>query len=238
MYHAAGSEYRVLCFSTDHAAVAYEAVLDDCLWTEKGGSIVVGVGEYPKAPFEDVDRGVLFEQLHLGFVVAAYGPYVLPVAGEPVAVKLFALREHSGYDILHIHGCISNPQSLQFGNPEQTPTIVNKKFEDIYGEDEFYGMSIEPGVNNYVNLAEAFSKDVNSNIPILTNFITDKEINEIVIMGHSYLGVDKAYYEKVLNPRFQKAKWIIYCHKKRDYVAAQNYIAEKKLNGISVYWNE
>jgi hypothetical protein len=57
-------------------------------------------------------------------------------------------------------------------------------------------------------------------------------------MGHSYLGVDKAYYEKVLNPRFQKAKWIIYCHKKRDYVAAQNYIAEKKLDGISVYWNE
>ena len=140
--------------------------------------------------------------------------------------------------ILHIHGCISDPQSLQFGNPEQTPAIVNKKFEDVYGEDEFYGMSIEPGVNNYVNLAEAFSKDVNSNIPILTNFITDKEIDEIVIMGHSYLGVDKAYYEDVLIPKFQKVHWIIYCHKEHDYAAAQKYIAEKKLDGIPVYWDK
>jgi len=140
--------------------------------------------------------------------------------------------------ILHIHGCISNPESLQFGNPEQTPAIVNKKFEDVYGSDEFYGMSIEPAANNYVNLAAFFSKDINSNVPTLTNFITDKEINEIIIMGHSYLGVDKVYYENVLIPRFQKARWAIYCYKEKDFVIAQKYISDKKLNGIAKYWNE
>ncbi len=140
--------------------------------------------------------------------------------------------------ILHIHGCISNPESLQFGNPEQTPTIVKKKFEDVYGSDEFYGMSIEPAANNYVNLAAFFSKDINSNVPTLTNFITDKEINEIIIMGHSYLGVDKVYYENVLIPRFQKARWAIYCYKEKDFVIAQKYISDKKLNGIAKYWNE
>lgn len=140
--------------------------------------------------------------------------------------------------ILHIHGCISSPETLQFGNPEQTPTIVNEKLADIYGDDEFYGMSIEPAVNIYTNLAKVFSKDINSNLPILTNIITDKDISEIVIMGHSYLGVDKAYYEDVLIPKFQKVHWIIYCHKEHDYAAAQKYIAEKKLDGIPVYWDK
>ena len=113
--------------------------------------------------------------------------------------------------ILHIHGCISNPDSLQFGNPDQPPSVVREKYENVYGNDEFYGMSIEPAANNYVALADSFSKDIDSNIPKLEEFLAGKDVNEVVIMGHSYLGVDKPYYEKVLLPRFAKAKWTIYC---------------------------
>lgn len=138
--------------------------------------------------------------------------------------------------ILHIHGCISNPDSLQFGNPEQTPSVVRKKFEDVYGEDEFYGMSIEPAANNYVALADSFSKDIDSNIPKLEEFLTGKNVDEVVIMGHSYSGVDKLYYEKLLIPRFMKAKWTIYCYTDNDFDDAQKYISEKNLNGEAVYW--
>ena len=138
--------------------------------------------------------------------------------------------------ILHIHGCISNPESLQFGNPNQTPSVVRKKYESLYGEDEFYGMSIEPAANNYVALADSFSKDIDSNIPKLEAFLAGKDIDEVVIMGHSYLGVDKPYYEKVLLPRFLSAKWTIFCYTDKDFDAAQKYISERQLNGRAVFW--
>lgn len=139
--------------------------------------------------------------------------------------------------ILHIHGCISNPDSLQFGNPDQTPSVVRKKFEDVYGEDEFYGMSIEPAANNYVALADSFSKNIDSNIPKLEIFLAGKDIDEVVIMGHSYPGVDKPYYEKVLLPRFLTAKWTFYCYSDKDFDDAQKYISEKKLRGKAVFWS-
>lgn len=139
--------------------------------------------------------------------------------------------------ILHIHGCISNPESLQFGNPNQTPSAVRKKYENLYGEDEFYGMSIEPAANNYVALADSFSKDIDSNILKLEEFLAGKDIDEVVIMGHSYLGVDKPYYEKVLLPRFLTEKWTFFCYTDKDFNEAQKYISEKKLNGIAVFWN-
>ena len=138
--------------------------------------------------------------------------------------------------ILHIHGCISNPDSLQFGNPEQTSSVVKKEFENAYGDDDFYGMSIEPAADNYAALADSFSKDIDSNIPKLEEFLTGKNVDEVVIMGHSYSGVDKLYYEKMLIPRFMKAKWTIYCHTDKDFDDALKYISEKKLNGKAVYW--
>lgn len=139
--------------------------------------------------------------------------------------------------ILHIHGCIADSDSLQFGNSEQTSSVVKKKFENAYGDDDFYGMSIEPAADNYAALADSFSKDIDSNIPKLEEFLTGKNVDEVVIMGHSYSGVDKLYYEKMLIPRFMKAKWTIYCYTDKDFDDALKYISEKKLNGKAVYWN-
>ena len=47
----------------------------------------------------------------------------------------------------------------------------------------------------------------------------------------------KAYYEKILIPRFQKARWTIYCYKENDYTVARKFFYEKKLDGNAVYWN-
>ncbi len=139
--------------------------------------------------------------------------------------------------ILHIHGCIIAPESLQFGNPNQTPTQIRKEAEKAYGDHEYYGMSIEPAADNYTALAYSFSKDIDSNIPKLEEFLVGKVIEEVVIMGHSYFGVDKPYYEKLLIPRFMKATWTIYCYTDKDFDDAQKYISDKNLNGKAVYWN-
>lgn len=138
--------------------------------------------------------------------------------------------------ILHVHGCIMNPDSLQFGNPEQTPSVVRKKFEDVYGNDEYYGMSIEPAADSYVSLAEKFSKDINSNIPELETFIERKSVEEVVVMGHSFFGVDKPYYEKVLISRYRKLKWTFYCHIEKDEINAQKFIVNYGLTGEIVRW--
>ena len=139
--------------------------------------------------------------------------------------------------VLHIHGCISNPQNLQFGNPEYTARKVRSEAENFYGSDEFYGASIEPAANHYVALADSLSKDLDLNIPKLNRFTTGKDMDEIVIMGHSYSGVDKPYYEKLLIPRFKKAKWTIYCYTDKDFDDAQKYISENELNGTTVAWS-
>lgn len=140
--------------------------------------------------------------------------------------------------VLHIHGCISNPQSIQFGNPEYTAKEVRSDAEDSYGSDEFYGASIEPAVNHYVDLADSFSKDIKLNIPKLKRFIARRDVDEVVVMGHSYQGVDKYYYEKVLIPKFNLVKWKIYCRNFKGIDEAYDFFRFHNINGSVAIWKE
>lgn len=139
--------------------------------------------------------------------------------------------------ILHIHGCIIAPESLQFGNPNQTPTQVRKEAEKAYGDHEYYGMSIEPAAENYIAMAYSFSKDLNANIPVLEAFLGNRAISEVIVMGHSYAGVDAPYYEKVLIPRFSHVNWTFFCYQNADFANAQKYISDNELNGTTVVWD-
>lgn len=140
-------------------------------------------------------------------------------------------------NILHIHGCISSPETLQFGNSKYTANEVKADYEQQFKSDEAYEICIEPAVNSYIDLARSLSKDPIKNIPLLKQFLSKKQIDEIIILGHSYQGVDAQYYEKMLLQRLIKAKWTIYCYTDKDFDDAQKYIYEKRLNGKAVYWN-
>lgn len=148
--------------------------------------------------------------------------------------KIYNIHQNN---ILHIHGCV-NKSTLQFGNPEQTPQKVKNELEKQYGDDEFYEASIKPAVENYVSMAGKFSKNLVSNLPVLNSFLISKNVDEVVIMGHSYLGVDKFYYEQVFVPKFKTAKWTIYCRDVNDVKRAVLFYNEQNLRGKVKIWHE
>ena len=44
----------------------------------------------------------------------------------------------------------------------------------------------------------------------ITVFLKDAFIDEIVIIGHSFMGVDEQYYRDILVPLYKDKKWIFY----------------------------
>ena len=47
----------------------------------------------------------------------------------------------------------------------------------------------------------AFSKNLKCNYATMKSFLKEALIDEIVIIGHSFLGVDEQYYRDILVPR-------------------------------------
>ena len=140
-------------------------------------------------------------------------------------------------NVLHIHGCFYNdfPCTLQFGNPLQTPASVRAIFERNL-KDDFRLERVRPALEKIESFAREMSKDVESNIPILDNFLNGKEISEVVIMGHSYLKGDKQYYQKVLVPNYRTKKWTIYYHQGHEETDARDFLKENGIEGCTIHW--
>ena len=138
--------------------------------------------------------------------------------------------------IFHIHGCISNSNSLQFGNPDQIPEKILKKFEKDYGGMEFHEATIKPAEEKYLIIAKAMSKDLNANIPELQRFLRNKKFEAVSIMGHSFMGVDSPYYEKVLIPMYSEINWNIFAHSSTDIKNANAFFAKHRIKGTIIRW--
>lgn len=136
-------------------------------------------------------------------------------------------------NILHIHGDVSNPQ---FGNPFVSPKEIEKELSEKNEQDDYYSASVKPAISNYVKLAKAISKDLQSNSPNLERFLKDKKLAEIVILGHSYNGVDKFYYDSVFVRKFSNISWTIYCRTLRDKNNADEFFSKNDINGCVKKW--
>lgn len=101
---------------------------------------------------------------------------------------------------------------IQFGSTLNDPKVIEEKLQNKYSDDDFYGASIRQGVNEIVKYCNASYKDLTANYPILKGFIADKPIAEVIIMGHSFDGIDEPYYSDILVPIFKDIKWTFYIH--------------------------
>ena len=63
----------------------------------------------------------------------------------------------------------------------------------------------------------SLSKNLEENYERLEKFVSQYKIDEIVVIGHSFMGIDEAYYRDVLVPLLKNCKWIFFCHGSRDY---------------------
>lgn len=126
--------------------------------------------------------------------------------------------------ILHIHGSVDFPDSIQFGTPENNPIIAQNDLEKQFRQDEFYGVAVEPGVSSLVSCMNHMYKDIAGNMCRLETFIGSIcGIDEIIIMGHSFSGIDAPYYSQKFIPKFYNVNWTIYLHNDRDMNEAQQF---------------
>lgn len=138
-------------------------------------------------------------------------------------------------NILHIHGDISDFKTIQFGTPENHPDVIYSSLENIYLEDEFYNVTFALAISNISSYANNAYKGLNDNYVILRNFLNNfGQINEVVIMGHSYLGIDEPYYKDVLVPVLFGLRWTIYVHGQRDVNMANQFISEYGLMNVQL----
>lgn len=131
-----------------------------------------------------------------------------------------------GNQIYHIHGFIKNiidryevdnftiRSEIQFGtlnnNAQEVEDVLSKSYEN----DEFYNVSIKPGISQIIGFCKASTKDIKKNYSNLESFI-NKEIDEVIVMGHSLMGIDFDYYKDTILPKLLDVKWTFYYHGKK-----------------------
>lgn len=121
--------------------------------------------------------------------------------------------------ILHIHGSLkenlANGTPLQFGNPKESAEKLQRWLENKY-VDNPWGCWVTDAIPSIVELCKALTKNLKQNYECLKKFIENKKFDEVVVMGHSFMGVDKPYYDDIIVPCLEKCKWIFYVHNDDD----------------------
>lgn len=121
--------------------------------------------------------------------------------------------------VLHIHGylkeTLANEKMLQFGNPEGSAEHLQQRLENKYA-DHPCGSWVTDGIHGVVELCRALTKNLKQNYENLRVFLRSEEINEVFVMGHSFMGVDKPYYDDILVSSLEKCKWTFYVHNDDD----------------------
>lgn len=122
-------------------------------------------------------------------------------------------------NILHLHGSLkehlASETPLQFGNPEDSAEQIQQRLENKYA-DHPCGSWVTDAIPAVVDLCRALTKNLKQNYESLKNFIQNKNFDEVIVMGHSFLGADKPYYDDILIPSLEKCKWTFYVYDDND----------------------
>ncbi|OZI12573.1 hypothetical protein CEW92_05240 [Bacillaceae bacterium SAS-127] len=99
---------------------------------------------------------------------------------------------------------------IQFGSIYNDPLQIKEDLEKRYGDDDFYSVSIEPGIANLIDFCNVATKDIKRNYEYLKKYIIQNEIDQVIIMGHSIMGVDNDYYNDIIVPLLKDCFWTFY----------------------------
>lgn len=142
------------------------------------------------------------------------------------------LEEVYGIIPFHVHGALGG--RIQFGCSENNPAESFIKLEQEYSYDEWYGVSIERAVYAIRHYCENTYKDFETNKRLIEKYLVDKNIDEVIVMGHNYMGIDGLYYRDIFS-KFG-CKWIIYCHNKKDFENAGDFSLKYNIDVEIVEW--
>ena len=125
-------------------------------------------------------------------------------------------------------------KQLQFGSIVNDAETIKLELKNRYGRDDFYSVSIEPAIDHIIGFCDAASKNLEINYEPLKAFISGKNIEEVVIMGHSIMSVDYPYYSDVIIPELKNCLWIFYCHSDDDRNKVNKFIQQFSLQDCSL----
>ena len=138
-------------------------------------------------------------------------------------------------NILHIHGSVDDLSTIQFGTPENHPDSIYSSLENQYSDDDFYNVTYAPAIGKISAYANSAYKNLQDNFSILRNFVLGySKIDEVIIMGHSYLGIDEPYYTNVFVPLLKNLRWYIYVYNESDVYMAQSFITKYGLSSAQM----
>lgn len=123
---------------------------------------------------------------------------------------------------------------IQFGSIINDAETIKLEMKNKYGEDDFYSVSIEPAIEHIIGFCDAASKILEKNYKTLRDFISEKNIQEIIIMGHSIMGVDYPYYSDVIIPVLKNCSWTFYCYSDADRDNAIKFIQQFSLKDFCI----
>ena len=135
--------------------------------------------------------------------------------------------------ILHIHGLLNKNiksqlicggnikerreelarSEIQFGCIENNPELINEMniLKDIKSQNSTFDVDrLKTDLQYYL---KSSYKNIEKNYMKLEKYIEScGKIDQIIVMGNNIFGADFGYYEKILIPKYNAIKWILYCH--------------------------
>lgn len=174
------------------------------------------------------------------FVTFNYTPTLEDVFGIPRDRILYihnrfpdreAVSDSSTKELLE-EALESGQKKFQFGSTQNDPAMWNELCENIVIDGNGGLLQKKQVVNNIRRICAAFTKNLSDNYDALRNFIKNNDVDEIVIMGHSFTGIDYPYYKDVIIPLFGDRHWTIFWYSELDKNNAMEFV---NANNITRY---
>lgn len=119
-------------------------------------------------------------------------------------------------DIPEVVFCKDEPNNiyiksvLQFGNPLTSPGEVEERLRKSFGRGTLRDPVISKCIDKAVTSSKAAYKDLAHNYDAISAFLAGKDIDTVVVFGHSYDGVDRPYYEDIFAPKLHRCDWVFW----------------------------
>lgn len=125
-------------------------------------------------------------------------------------------------------------EQIQFGSISNDAQKIKLELQKRFSYYDFFSVSIEPAIEHIIGFCDAASKNIKKNYKTLRDFISGKNINEVIIMGHSIMGVDFPYYSDVIIPVLKDCCWKFYCFSDDDRKNTFKFIQRFSLNNFCI----
>ena len=124
--------------------------------------------------------------------------------------------------------------NIQFGSLDNTADEVKQNILSAVSDKKIDNVFIDETISAIEEFCRFSYKSIFENIERLESFVNQVEIDKIVIMGHSIMGIDKEYYDKVLIPKYSNIPWCFYFHGNGNKQTINDFIEEFKIRQFTL----